>query len=150
MMTAVRKEVEDHLRTRHRLLLYLSQASLPPCGPSSVPSSPRSSQRDGPTRLTRQLLPMCPTSQIPLFLLPASTTLQRYHDFHLHPYCPKYPFHPKTIFLKPPQIPDRPVQPQPVGYKSTCCQQTDRYLKQAHLKFKSRYNVSSAGGYETK
>ncbi len=106
-----RKEVEA-LRTRPSLLLllYLSRASLPPRGPSSAPSSPRSSQRDGPIRPTRQTQHLCPTSQIPLFLLPAGTALQMYHNSHLHLYCPKYPHLPKNHLQISPQIPDRPVQ----------------------------------------
>lgn len=103
MMTVGRKEVEA-LRTRPRLpllLLSLSQACLPPRGPSSAPSSPRSSQRDGPTRPTRQTRPICPTSQVPLFLLPAGTTLQKYHNSHLRLNCPKYPIYTKSIFRNP-------------------------------------------------
>lgn len=103
MTTAGRKELEA-LKTRPRLPRFLSQASSPPRGPSSAPSSPRSSQRDGPNRPTRRTDPLCPASQPPLLLLlPAGTTLQKYHNPHLLSQIP--PFAPN------PSIPDRRSNP---------------------------------------
>ncbi len=100
--TAGRKEVEA-LRTRTRLLqLSPSQASLPPRGPSSAPSSPRSFLRDGPTRPTRQPTPLCPTSRIPLLLPPAGTALQECHTIIFT--VLNTPFTPNHL-QKPPQIP---------------------------------------------